>query len=124
MLSFGDPIDLKISKLVDALVHESIHSFLFTFEEVVGEFVPRSNELAEIEWFSAPCATGYAVFFPQTLQFKLARLVVRPVMNVFYAASSHAQKRSQSRVEDTLNHVLSAWIYPMWIFHEQQNPVF
>src|SRR5262249_51245658 len=34
--------------LADALVHESIHSFLFMLEEIVGEFVSAPSELEDI----------------------------------------------------------------------------
>jgi hypothetical protein len=39
LLTFGDLERVDLAVLVDALIHESIHSFLFTCEEVETKFI-------------------------------------------------------------------------------------
>lgn len=47
LLTFSSPTDFDLPLLIDALVHEAIHSLLFMYEETIGVFVREEPGTAE-----------------------------------------------------------------------------
>ena len=74
LLGFGDPANVDVAQLADALTHEAIHSFMFMFEEAHGKFVgpeifgevvrsPWTGNTLRLDAYVHACTVWYGLYW-------------------------------------------------------------